>query len=228
MTRKIPDWIWTIAAPLLFVALTLFLEHFTTICVSACEDGPVEDGQALIMFMAFGLGLRLLYLPRGTYPQWARVFFTLGVVASLYIALEEISYGQRIFGWVTPQAWDVVNDQQETNLHNTSSWLDQKPRLLLELGVIIGGLIIPALRRWGPRLLPGKFAVVYPANGLWLTALIELVIHLYDKGTAAIGREDWFVFDRGSEMQETYLFWFVLFYFIFKYRELKDSAAPAR
>ena len=36
---------------------------------------------------------------------------------------EEISWGQRIFGWETPQALREINAQNETNLHNL--WLFQ-------------------------------------------------------------------------------------------------------
>jgi len=32
--------------------------------------------------------------------------------------MEEISWGQRIFGWETPVAWKKLNLQNETNIHN--------------------------------------------------------------------------------------------------------------
>src|SRR3546814_4167282 len=54
------------------------------------------------------------------------------------MAGEEASWGQHYAGWLTPDNWQALNDQGETNLHNTSSWLDQKPRTLLEIGVIVG------------------------------------------------------------------------------------------
>jgi hypothetical protein len=49
------------------------------------------------------------------------------LIASLYIVLgcgllfligEEMSWGQRIFGWATPESMAAINKQEETNLHN--------------------------------------------------------------------------------------------------------------
>lgn len=36
----------------------------------------------------------------------------------LYFGLEEISWGQRIFGWETPAGFAEINYQNETNIHN--------------------------------------------------------------------------------------------------------------
>lgn len=227
--RKIPDHVLTVVFPVALLVFTVFIERVMGFkCFTACEDGPIETFEAIIMFWAFALGLAILQMPRGIYPQWARVFFALGVVASLYIALEEISYGQRIFGWVTPESWDLVNDQGETNLHNTSSWLDQKPRIVLEMGVIIGGMIIPALRRWKREWLPQRWDVIYPDSALFLTAFFAVGIHVYHTATEWLGRGDLLFVERSSELQETYYFWFILLYFMFKRRAFKASKAPAR
>lgn len=210
--------------PLAFLVLTFILERVIDVsCFTACEDGPVETLQAITMFFAFGLGCLLLTYPRTAYPDWARAFFTIGTLGSLYVALEEISYGQRVFGWLTPDTWHVINDQNETNLHNVSAWFDQKPRLVLESGAFVGGILIPAFRRFKPEVLPKETAAIYPSSWLAVTAIISLAIHIYDGITEMTGRQDLFWFDRGSEMQEIYLFWFVLLYFIFKRREFKPT-----
>ena len=57
-----------------------------------------------------------------------------------------MSWGQHLAGWSTPDAIAELNDQQETNLHNMSSWLDQKPRLALELWIVFSALL--ATYRW--------------------------------------------------------------------------------
>jgi hypothetical protein len=36
----------------------------------------------------------------------------------LFLIGEEVSWGQRIFGWETPESVAAVNKQEETNLHN--------------------------------------------------------------------------------------------------------------
>jgi hypothetical protein len=40
---------------------------------------------------------------------------------------------------LTPQNF---NDQGENNIHNSSSWFDQKPRAILLLGMILGTIVI--------------------------------------------------------------------------------------
>lgn len=47
----------------------------------------------------------------------ARLWFVLAAVL-VFGVLEEISYGQRIFGWETPEWFKVYNAQDETTLHN--------------------------------------------------------------------------------------------------------------
>ena len=36
----------------------------------------------------------------------------------LIVAMEEVSWGQHLFGWSTPEDWAQINRQRETNLHN--------------------------------------------------------------------------------------------------------------
>ncbi len=222
--RFFPDYFLTVILPAVFFVCTVVAEQVFHACVTACEDGPAENLQALILLCAFLLGVRLLMAPRGTYPRWARVFFLIGTLGALYACLEEISYGQRIFGWVTPDHWAVINDQDETNLHNTSAWLDQKPRLILEVGVVIGGIIMPLLRRFKPDALPEDFAVVYPDDLLFPTAFFAFGIHMVQLVTEWTHRQDLYIIQRGSEMQETYLFWFILLYFFFKRRQFTSAA----
>jgi glucan phosphoethanolaminetransferase (alkaline phosphatase superfamily) len=219
--RPVRSWVLTVFLPPAFFAFSIIIEKvFGYTCFTACEDGPIENLEALVLFIAFCLGVSFLIRGWHRYPVWARVFFLIGVVGALYAALEEISYGQRIFGWATPESWGLINDQDETNLHNTSAWLDQKPRLILQIGVVIGGLIIPALRRWKPQWLPAKWSAVYPSDALILTAFFAIFIYLYRGFADAIGVPGLFLLERGSEAQEIYLYWFILLYFWEKRRAL--------
>lgn len=84
-------------------------------------------------------------------PKTANIWLLVWAAACVYFAGEEASWGQWYFLWDTPEALAEINDQQETNLHNTSSWLDQKPRLLVELWIFVGGVIWPILRFFGVR-----------------------------------------------------------------------------
>ena len=182
------------------------------------EDGTHELLQFIIITVAFGMGTIILYKTRKTLSVPLKLWVGLATLCSLYVAGEEISWGQHIFEWATPEFWHQVNDQQETNLHNTSSWLDQKPRLLLLVGSIVGGVIIPLLARFKPAVLPQKFAVIYPEKYVALTALAALGIKVAEKTGEAFGVN---LFERASEVEELFLFYFVLLYMMM----IKDRLA---
>ena len=42
-------------------------------------------------------------------------------VAFIFLALEEVSWGQRLFGWATPETLSSINEQDEITLHNFTS-----------------------------------------------------------------------------------------------------------
>ena len=72
-------------------------------------------------------------------------FFTLSII---YFAGEEINWGQHWFHWNAPLFFEIYNEQyigdtSETNFHNITSWLDQKPKILLTFFVLAGGILCP-------------------------------------------------------------------------------------
>ncbi len=84
----------------------------------AAEDGLVEYGTAIALFVAClilirnGLGMR----GRATKLAMGLTFFY--ALAFFFGAGEEISWGQRIFGWETSEAMKAINRQDETTIHN--------------------------------------------------------------------------------------------------------------
>ena len=147
-------------------------------------------------------------------------YLTLGLLF-FFCAGEEISWGQTYLQWVTPESWGLINDQNETNLHNTSDWLDQKPKILLQIGVLVGGLIIPALARWKPEKLSARFAAIYPTWQTSVTAGIALALKLID---TVQDRVDAHLFWRISEAIEIFVYYFVLLYLIEMVRRFKPRA----
>jgi hypothetical protein len=76
------------------------------------EDGPIENLQALL-YATGGLFFLVVGFRHRRNP-WAWLL----AVGLLLCAGEEISWGQRIFGFGTPSGLDGVNIQNEANLHN--------------------------------------------------------------------------------------------------------------
>jgi hypothetical protein len=84
------------------------------------EDGPVEAASALWWLLAAAITLGALLLP---VVRRARSVLAYGVLAAFFVVSggEEISWGQRIFGFAGPEAVVELNKQHETNLHNIGS-----------------------------------------------------------------------------------------------------------
>lgn len=212
-------WAWV---PLVITFLQIIKEFFFdhhTLTIFLSEGGPWETAQACLMAAGFVLAVLILKEIPKSAPKYLYGWVALAAIACFYVAGEEVSWGQHLFGWATPEFWAEVNDQQETNLHNTSSWLDQKPRLVLEIGVLTGGLIFPLLYKYKPSVLPALFAPIYPPRFLWLTALLVVGLKIADKTSEAL---DVILFERVSEVIEFYLYYFVVLYLITLKRRMKS------
>jgi hypothetical protein len=180
------------------------------------EGGPHEIVEVFFLLSAFIVGCLLFRKALYTHqPLWYRVWIVLAIAGCFYVAGEELSWGQWVFRWQTPEYWAALNDQGETNLHNVSTWLDQKPRAILELGIIVGGLLFPVLRRWRPNLLPAKFAAIYPVDRLIFVAFMAEFAKWGDAFFKNVMGQQ--LFERASEVQELYFFMFVLLYLVSLY-----------
>lgn len=205
-------WFWLPVAVMAIQAIVELSmpEYFIRWYIS--EQGPVELGQSLLTFIGFIVAITILRLLDYKTQKWLMAWVGVAAAACFYITLEELSWGQQILHWQTPAEWARINDQNETNLHNTSSWFDQKPRLVLEIGVLIGGIVIPLLRHFKSGLLPSRFAMIYPTDHVVVTALFAFVVKMID--TVDKNLDSIYIFERTSEVGETYLFLFVLIYLL--------------
>jgi hypothetical protein len=113
------------------------------------EAGMVELATFLFLVIAIGFCVSSLRVTRrlglsGFLKTWLLIL----IAGAAYFGLEEISYGQHMFGWGTADSWKEFNDQGETNLHNVHALFDQLPRALLTLGILVGGVILPLYRHF--------------------------------------------------------------------------------
>ncbi len=79
------------------------------------EDGFFEN---FTVVLTLASSLILFYL--GIYYKTVdkKIFLFLFAILLFLYSMEEISWGQRIFGWETPEALSKVNYQNEINVHN--------------------------------------------------------------------------------------------------------------
>ena len=114
------------------------------------EDSLVEWLTALSYFGVFLVAGMLAIRLSLTRHHLLAAFFALIGVCGLFVALEEISYGQRLLGFATPPPVAAHNRQDEMTLHN----LDLVERLFFTLvPLAVGlfgllGLVLAGMRRW--------------------------------------------------------------------------------
>ena len=206
----------------------------------AKESGAVENITAVILALALLLTISIFFqyrtktkllildsntvlLFRGFTLSWL-VVYALGCV---YFLGEEISWGQHLFDWSTPDAWLAVNDQQETNLHNTSALLDQVPRFLLTLGIVIGGLIYPLSVRnqqSSESDLSSLFSLIMPSVHCVTAASTVLLITVHDKIYSLLQIDmPAFLQINDGEVKESLIAMFILVYIYDFYQRLKSN-----
>jgi len=78
------------------------------------EDYFFENMTAVLLFFS-SLLIVIRFFHREQYSQAGLILIALGFFV---IGMEEISWGQRIIGWQTPDTFSIYNYQNETNLHN--------------------------------------------------------------------------------------------------------------
>ncbi len=80
--------------------------------------------------------------------------WTLLAFVLLFACGEEISWGQRIFGWDSPPWFQIYNNQQETNVHNLKfSHFDVNRVVFGKFLAVVNvawALLLPILWRWLP------------------------------------------------------------------------------
>lgn len=188
------------------------------------ENGPYEIIEALILVIALGIAIFTL-IKMDKSNKWMIAWVSLAALCCFYVAGEEISWGQHILQWNTPEYWKALNDQGETNLHNTSSWLDQKPRLILSIGVYIGGIILPLMMMYRPETIKksflNRFQEIFPTRQFMVVAFICLFIKIADKLADVT---QFHIFARNAESEEMFLFYFVFLYLLL----MKKRLVPAK
>ena len=94
-----------------------------------------------------------------------RVWYTLLAVGTFLIAMEEISWGQRVVPVRTPEFLNAVNFQGEIGFHNIRAISpDELTYLVVSLGFIVYGMVLPTFLVLFPKtdLIVGKIGLPVP------------------------------------------------------------------
>jgi len=149
--------VWTTVALLLLggVALLWFVNQPAYIWLGT-EDSWGENLTAVFYLIAGILLLaHVLHRSKSDFPGKQKLLTVLLGLFFLWMAGEEISWGQRIFGFGTPDSMITANVQQEFNIHNLqplsgpTAWID--PHRLFSIFMLFNGILLPlAYRFWWP------------------------------------------------------------------------------
>tara|TARA_B100000965_G_scaffold252766_1_gene212711 strand:- start:262 stop:1053 length:792 start_codon:yes stop_codon:yes gene_type:complete len=95
------------------------------------ENGLVEFLQVILLFISIIFIIKYIKNIHSSSALKFKILIYVYFLGILYYFFEEISWGQHIFGWGTPDFFSKINSQNETNVHNTSSIFNELPRNLL-------------------------------------------------------------------------------------------------
>lgn len=152
--RRIVTGATFVAIPALFLVFMYAVTHLPFWEAHYSEDQSFENMTAAFLLAAGVLFLAAAVRTRRLRGPWRPAIVAALVLvgaACIFLGLEEISYGQRIFGWRTPAELSVENLQGETNLHNFIDHNAQE-HVTFVLGILIFvGAAVAALLRRGWR-----------------------------------------------------------------------------
>ena len=165
--------------PLLFFLLMAVLKfnwYSLYYAVFIKEDGLTENATAIFYFVSCLVSFRICMC---FYKENCKIlFFPYLVLAAFFffVGMEEISWGQRLFGMETPEILEKYNVQNEMNLHNLIffpiHWL-----------TIIAGLYGGLARRLLPKSIRSDHRAIVnyftPDDYLIFYFLIVAVLFLY-------------------------------------------------
>jgi hypothetical protein len=130
------------------------------------ENSPVEILTFALLFVDGVIGLLFaVKIRKCGEKKFVYGFYTLFSIGLLFVAMEEVAWGQWLFGFETPEFWESINRQKETTLHNLAGLQGHSEimRLIFGAGGLIGILLSfhPVFRKVGaPALLLSWFVVI--------------------------------------------------------------------
>lgn len=183
MSKDINKLVWLILP--IIVAGMPYIVRFVSLDTDGYmygEKGLIENLTVIFLFVAI-IAAVLFLISNNTNFKLLGIWMWIFLLGAIYYAGEELSWGQHYFGWGTPEQWTEFNDQQETNLHNTSAIFDQIPRTLLSIAALIGGVLIPVFRKFKNHV-PSKesfYDWLLPTYVCLPAALLSLLVSWHEK-----------------------------------------------
>jgi tetratricopeptide (TPR) repeat protein len=155
------------------------------------EDLIGEWLQFYLFVAAFIFSIRLAFS-----GSRYRIFFALLAVSCFYVFMEEISWGQRIIGFASPEFFQRHNLQRQVNLHNFlvgpfHTLTKVVIEYMLATALVVYGLVYPLAVRFGWALagMVQRLRIPAPPLYLWpyfvIAALLEVGLFRFNEAEIA-------------------------------------------
>jgi hypothetical protein len=153
-----------IAIFLVFISIKISFYHFYHSLLR--EDGLIESLTCVFFLLgsAFSFISYKLITDKSIFiKHYSTIFLALGFIF-LFISLEEISWGQRIFNFPTPDILKEINVQNETTIHNLD-WIHFNITMNAYILIGFSGFLAPSFADSSSQvknlLIPNKNLTFY-------------------------------------------------------------------
>src|SRR5690554_5935010 len=109
----LPVWLWLVlptAFLLLILAIIVFFPSFIEPVIER-ENGVVELGTTIVLLPGIFFGFSAFAMRKKLPATWLAYWLLIVTLGCVYIAGEEISWGQHLLKWGTPEYFQAINDQ---------------------------------------------------------------------------------------------------------------------
>lgn len=185
--------------------------------------GFLENIPSIFLLIAIGYCISMLRWPHVRAERALVVWLLAYIVAAIYFGGEDENWGQYWLNINVPEYFLEHNKERELNLHNMSSWFNQKPRLIMELWAIVACLLVPLGWTW-PKRATARFVpeILWPTTRRFIP-LISLVLALdlfgkWEKRYTYMGLDSMDI--RVSEIQEMLLAYLMVLYALHLWQRL--------
>ncbi|MDZ7360019.1 MAG: hypothetical protein ONB46_04735 [candidate division KSB1 bacterium] len=190
------------------------------------EDGVAENLQVLFFTLAFFLCFPVI---ARLWKSGAKLFALMYLVLSLglfFIIGEELSWGQRIFGWETSEEMKAINKQEETNIHNIEGIGDKIKWIHVVMGAY--GTILPLiLLRAQISARPLDAVSLLVPHFTLLPYFLSTLLWRLQANLWKPPKSLYFVITEYSEVMELVLAVAFFVFLLFQFRALKSLEKPA-
>lgn len=142
------------------------------------EDSVAEWGTVLFLFLSMIVLFLSIFINKNILPQY-KLFIILFALFCFLAAMEEISWGQRVFGIQSNDFFEKYSDQHETNIHNSFQYFTKiKTKHLAAVVLLIYGIIFPVLIH--KNVFSSKWKIlnyiIFPDNRLFVGIFIAGIL----------------------------------------------------